>query len=309
MKLLSTLVLFSSVTFAGSPTAIGVVTASGHFTLEGSSIWGNSTLFDGAKVETGDASSELTLSNGVKVQLTAASSARVWKNRLELERGTGQITASSAFLVNAGGVNVEGSRYRVGVLPGARLEVASLTGNARVTGLRGNVLAAVPAGRSMNFAMQQTVTRAGCLIYKGNGFILQVDDSAEVLQLAGGALGQNVGNRVQVTGALAATAATISPASSILNVSAVTLRAPGGCLSAAAALNAQTSVPTNAPNATPGSQTAQPTTQASNTGKSAPTVARGGMSTGAKVGIIGAVAGGGAGAALALGGKKSTTSP
>jgi len=301
VKLLSTLVLFSSVTFAGSPAAIGVVTASGHFNLEGSSIWGNSTLFDGAKVETSNASSELTLSNGVKVQLAAGSSARVWKNRMELERGTGQITASSAFLVNAGAVNVEGARYRVGVLPGAQLEVAALTGNARVTGMRGNVLAAVPVGRSMNFAMQQTMTRAGCLVYKGNGFILQVDDSPEVLQLAGGALAQNVGNRVEVTGALAATAATITPATSILNVTAVTLRAPGGCLSTAAALNAQTSVPTNTPNATPGS--------APNTSNTAPTVARGGMSTGAKIGIIGAVAGGGAGAALALGGKKSTTSP
>ncbi len=33
------------------------------------------------------------------------------------------------------------------------------------------------------------------------------------------------------------------------------------------------------------------------------------MSTGAKVAIVGVIAGGGAGAALALGGKKSSTSP
>jgi hypothetical protein len=33
------------------------------------------------------------------------------------------------------------------------------------------------------------------------------------------------------------------------------------------------------------------------------------MSTGAKVAIVGAIAGGGAGAAIALSGKKSSTSP
>ena len=110
---------------------------------------------------------------------------------------------------------------------------------------------------------------------------------------------------MEVTGVPAATAATIGPATLVLNVTAITLRASGGCLTTAAALNGQTSVPT----ATSGAQTPQPGAQASNTAKSAPTATRGGMSTGAKVGIIGAVAGGGAGAALALGGKKSTTSP
>ena len=311
MKLFTALVALSSLSFAGSPAAIGVVSASGQFRLEGSRIWGNSTLFEGARVETSDASSELALSNGVKVHLAAGSSARVWQRRLELERGTGQVTASSAFEVNAGGVtvaadaSVKGSRYRVGVSPGARLEVAALSGNARVMGARGKVLAAVPVGSNMSFAMQQVVTRAGCLVYKDNGFLLQVDDSPDVFQLAGGPLAENVGNRVTVTGAVGLNAATINPAMLILNVTALLVRAPGGCLTAAAALNAQTSVPTSASSATP---TAAPAATAPS-GAPVPTIAREGLSTGAKIAIVGAIAGGGAGAALALGGKKSSTSP
>jgi hypothetical protein len=302
VKLSAALVLICSAAFAATPV-IGVATASGQFQLEGSRIWGNSTLFDGAKIETTDASSELALSSGVKVQLAAGSSARVWKGRLELLRGAGQVTASSAFQVNAGGVVVEGSRYRVG-LQGARVEVAALTGGARVTGSRGNMLASISVGRNMSFAMQQAITRAGCLLYKDTGFVLQVDNSPEVLQLAGGPLAQNVGNRVEITGTPAAAAATISPAAVILNVAELTLRAPGGCLTAAASLNAQTTAPTG-----PGSA---PTTAAAKPGApppESPTVARTGMSTGAKVAIAGAIAGGGAGAALALGGKKSSTSP
>lgn len=296
MKLPAALVLLSSAAFAAAP-AIGVVTASGQFQLEGSRIWGNSTLFDGTKIVTTDASSELALTNGVKVQLAAGSSARVWKGRLELERGTGQVTSPSGFQVNAGGMTVEGARYRVG-LQGARIEVAALTGSARVLGSLGHVLAAVPVGRSMNFAMQQAVTRAGCLVYKAPGFILQVDNSPEVLQLSGGPLAQNVGNRVEVTGAPAATAATISPATTIINVTSLTLRASGGCLTTAAALNAQTSVPSGTP-----------ATAAAPTSNVPATAASTGMSTGAKVAIVAAVGGGAAGAAIALSSNKSSTSP
>jgi hypothetical protein len=144
----------------------------------------------------------------------------------------------------------------------------------------------------------------GCLVYKSPGFILQVDDSPEVLQLAGGPLNQRVGNRVEVTGTPSPTAATIVPATILLNVSNLTIRATGGCLTTAAALNAQTSVPA-------GTTPASPTVGANPTpaGAKAPVVVKTGMSTAAKVGIIGAVAGGGAGAAIALGGKKSSTSP
>jgi hypothetical protein len=290
--------LFSCVAFAATP--IGVASANGQFRMEGSRVRGNSTLFDGTRIETEDVPSELSLSSGVRIQLGAGTTARVWKNSLELTQGNGEVLASPGFRVNAGGIRVEGSGYRVGVRSGTRLEVAAVNAEARVHGSRGDLLAAVPKGRNMNFAMQQAVTRSGCLVYKG-GFIQQVDNSPEVVQLTGGLLTQNVGNRVEVTGTPVATPATISPATTILNVSNLTLRGNGGCLTTAAALNAQTTVPTM-----PGPGTATTPAPAVST---SPTVAKTGMSTGAKVGIVSAIAGGGAGAALALGGKKSSTSP
>ena len=135
------------------------------------------------------------------------------------------------------------------------------------------------------------MTRTGCLLYKNNGFILQVDDSAEVLQLTGANLQTNLGNHVQINGVPAAVAATIGPASQIVN--------------AAAALTAQTSMPAAGTPAPAGTSTPP----AAGTAK-APTVAKsGGMSTGAKVAVIGAIGGGGAGAAVALSGKKKSTSP
>ena len=97
--------VFSSVGFAGS-TPIGVVAARGNFNVNGSRIWGNSTLFDGARVETADASSELSLSGGIRVQLGAASTAQIFQDRMELGRGTGQVNAKSPYRVNAAGMTV-----------------------------------------------------------------------------------------------------------------------------------------------------------------------------------------------------------
>src|SRR5258706_10405867 len=86
----------SSVAFAGSP-AIGIVTATGHFVVERSEVWGNSTLFDGSTVETGSSSSELALQNGVKMQLGVASRARIWNDRVTIEKGVGQVAGPESF--------------------------------------------------------------------------------------------------------------------------------------------------------------------------------------------------------------------
>ena len=163
----------------GAAPAIGIATASGHFTVEKSQVWGNTTLFDGASVETQQASSELALRSGVKLQLGAMSRAKVWENRLALERGVGQAFGPSAFEVDAAGLKIhsaEGTaRFRVAL--NDRLEVTALAGVARVVNSSGVVLASIPAGRAMSFAMQQgsatgAITRTGCLLYKDGHYIL-----------------------------------------------------------------------------------------------------------------------------------------
>jgi len=111
----------------------------------------------------------------------------------------------------------------------------------------------------------------------------------------------NVGNRVAATGSVSALRPAIAIATSVLNVNAVVLQQTGGCLSVAAALDAQTE-PTNVA-ATPSQPAAAP-------GQAPPATApKAGMSTGAKVAIVAVVAGGGAGAAIALAGGKKSTSP
>ena len=290
-------VFISAVAVAASP-AIGIVTASGHFTLDRSQVWGNATVFEGSVVETGSASSEVALHNGAKLQLAKDSRARVLSDRVVIEKGIGQVSAPESFEVNAASLRIHSTgRLRVNV--GQTVEVASLLGSARVSSASGMLLAAIPEGRAMNFGPQGangTVTRTGCLLYKDNHYIMQDENTQEVVELSGGQnLGAQVGNRVEITGTASSAKPAVSIATLVVNVAAMSLKTSGGCLSVAANLNAQTEATAAAKPAAAGTET--------------PKGGGGGMSTGAKVAIIVAIAGGGAGAAIALAGKKSSTSP
>jgi hypothetical protein len=290
-------VFISAVATAASP-AIGIVTASGHFTLDQSQVWGNATVFEGSVVETGSASSEVALRNGAKLQLAKDSRARILADRVVIEKGIGQISAPESFEVNAANLRIH-STGRLRVNMGQTVEIASLAGSARVSSASGMLLAAIPAGRTMGFSPQAangTVTRTGCLLFKDNHYIMQDENTQEVVELSGGQnLGAQVGNRVEITGAASSAKPAVSIATLIVNVAAMTPKSSGGCLSVAANLNAQTEAVAAANPAQPAAGT--------------PKSGGGGMSTGAKVAIIVAVAGGGAGAAIALAGKKSSTSP
>jgi hypothetical protein len=290
--------LISAVAIAASP-AIGIVTASGHFTLDRSQVWGNATVFDGSIVETGSASSEVALRSGARLQLAKDSRARILSDRVVIEKGIGQVSAPESFEVNAANLRIHtGGRLRVSM--GDGVQIASLAGIARVSSASGMLLAAIPAGRTMNFTPQAadgTVTRSGCLMYKDNHYILQDENTQEVVELSGGQnLNSQLGNRIEITGAASSAKPAVSIATLVVSVASMTPKSSGGCLSVAANLGAQTDVTAPANPADAGAQTAK--------------TGGGGMSTGAKVAIIGAIAGGGAVAAVVLSmSKKSSTSP
>ena len=260
-------------------------------------------------VETGAASSELELRNGVKVQLGADSRAHVFGDRVVLDRGIGQVAQAAPFELDAGGLKIRGAGVRVGLRQS--IEIAALTGVARVSGSGGVLLAAIPAGGHMNLEFQAaqtaTLTRSGCLLYKQAKFIVQDDNTQEVVELAGSAqdLARNLGNRAEVKGTASAAKPAVNGATSVLTVSSVSPVSQGGCLVVASTLNAQTTVPTTAGTPAPAGTTPAP---------SAPTASAGGggLSTGAKTAIILGIAAGGGGAAAAVllsKSSKSSTSP
>jgi hypothetical protein len=307
--------ILTAAMYAGTP-AIGIVTASGHVMVERSEVWGNSTLFDGATVETTSSSSDLALRNGVRVQLAARSRGQIWQNHFALERGIGQMAAPASYELDAAGLRIRAAsdapneKTRLRVTIGDRVEVMALAGGVRVTNGAGLLLASIPAGRGMSFSQQAgatgSVTRTGCLLYKDGHYILQDENTQEVAELNArdallGDLKNNTGNRVEVTGTAGATKPAVSIATLLVNVAGISVKSQGGCLSAAAALNAQTEAPAGGPASAATGQTPSVSTSTGGGG--------GGMSTGAKVAIVAAIAGGAAGAAIAFMGHKSSTSP
>ncbi len=292
--------LFISAFAIAATPAIGIVTASGHFTLDRSQVWGNATVFDGSVIETAGASSEIALRSGAKLQLAKDSRARISSGRVVMEKGVGQISAPESFEVNAANLRIHtGGRLRVDL--GDGVQVSALLGGARVSSASGMLLAVIPAGRAMTFSPQAangTVTRAGCLLFKDNRFILQDENTQEVVEVTGQNFSSQTGNRVEITGAASSAKPAVTIATLVVNVAKMTLKTPGGCLSVASTLNAQTEAPSAAAAPAPAALPAE-----------APKTGGGGLSTGAKVAIIAAIGGGGAGAAIALAGKKSSTSP
>ena len=309
------------IAFAGAaiamaaPPAIGIVTASGHFTVDRSEVWGNATLFDGGKIETTNASSDVALRSGVRVQLGGSSGASISERRMILWKGAGQVSAAAPYEVDAGSFRIRpaGTDVRVSVAYASNgtIEVAALRGEARVTLSGGVLLASVAAGQRRSFALQNAVGRAvahkGCLVTKEGHYEIQDQDTEEVVEVTGAAnlLNPGVGNRVTATGTASDARPSVAPATSVMVASAVALDQRGGCLGVAAALNASTEVGQGGPAAAPAGVGGAPAPPAG----PAPKAGGGGMSTGAKVGIAVAVAGGGAGAAIALAGKKGSTSP
>src|SRR6202051_831344 len=81
---------------AGS-TAIGTVSARGDIRIDGDSVKGNATLFDGTVVETGQATAALRLARGVEIKLAIGSRSTLYRDRIVLQRGASEFAPSSPF--------------------------------------------------------------------------------------------------------------------------------------------------------------------------------------------------------------------
>src|SRR3954449_8309422 len=83
--------LAGSLMILPAATGIGMINARGSFQVDHARVVGNATLFDGAIIETGKVEGDLQLNTGARMQLASESRGRVFRDRLVLERGVGQL--------------------------------------------------------------------------------------------------------------------------------------------------------------------------------------------------------------------------
>ena len=258
--------------FAAS-AAIGLVVANGSFQLDPSRVWASATLFDGNVIETNVSSSQLRLNNGVSLRLAAETRARVYESRLVLEKGIGQLE-STKYRIEAAGLQVEadrpGATARVQLTGPKRVVVAARDGAVHVSNSDGVLIARLASGREMLFEPQEgsatTVTKVSGILALKDGKFIVVDRVTNVtMQVQGTGLEAEVGNLVEITGTVDASAPTVPGASQVINVTSIKRLTKGKREAVAAGAGAAG-------------------------GGAAAGAAAGGLSTGAIVAIVGGVA-------------------
>jgi len=169
---LSALILAGVLVAWGTGPVIGIAVANGTFQVDNAQVTGNTTLFDGSKIETTDSSSRLRLRDGTRVELAAGSRVSVFQNRTLIEKGLGEFHAAPAMKSRARGfANLErreGSIVRVRLDGEKMVLVAALNGPARVFKTSGALIA--KRGRRRHLcvsspALPESAARmSGCLL-------------------------------------------------------------------------------------------------------------------------------------------------
>ena len=244
MQVMISLVLAGCLTLSqADPAAIGTVVAAGNFQLDDAKVSGNATLFEGTTIQTGAAPSEVRLNNGARMSLGAGARGRVYQDRLLLERGESQIQAGGGYLVQARSLKIlsEGgaSSARIALAGQSKVQVAALTGALRVTNSKGILVARVMPGAAIEFEPQAAGAAApsrlsGCLVMTAGKYLLTDETTNVTAELKGSGLQTQVGNWVEISGAMDPSAQPAADASQSIKVTAVK-RLAKGCSAASKA--------------------------------------------------------------------------
>lgn len=243
-KLQAVAVIMLMLLYAAAATvSIGTASARGDMRVDNYLVEGNATLFDGSVVETGQASADLRLQKGAEIILGRSSRATLYGDRIVLEQGETELTASSPFQLQASVVRVTpnnpDSRWTVSLKPDNTVEVAALTGAVGVRSEHGIMLANVLPGRPLSFAMQQdgnssaqsgsgaaqggrrsAFVGTGVLNYSEDQYFLTVAKTGVTYQIVGVGrrLGELAGQTVTITGTLDPNVAPTPPGTAVVDV-------------------------------------------------------------------------------------------
>jgi len=192
------------------PPSIGVIRSAGDFQLDGSTVSGNATLFEGSTVQTAAAQSKIQLSSGVQIVLEPNTRAQVYKDRVEA--ATLRIlpadphTIAQVVAQDSSHVSVSASRGLVDVRNGA-----------------GVLVATVRPGLALAFTTQAggaaTATKmSGCLVKKGDKYLLTDSTTGVTAELQGPSVAASAGHQVQITGSMIPGATPAAGASQVIQV-------------------------------------------------------------------------------------------
>jgi hypothetical protein len=211
----------------GASLSIGLAVANGSFQLDHATVHGSATLFDGNVIETQGTSPRLQLNQGVKLQLSPDSRARVYGSRLVLEKGMGRLESAN-YPIEADGLQIvadqAGAAARVQLSGTNRIIVAASDGPIHVNNSGGVLIARLTSGKEMTFEPQEAgiATKVSGILALKNGKFIVVDRVTNVtMQVQGANLEAEVGNLVEITGKVDPAPPTVAGASQLIDVTSI----------------------------------------------------------------------------------------
>ncbi len=294
-------VLLAFSTLPAPAAAIGVAKTTGTLQVDHQMIVSNATVFEGSTLETSSASSDLDLAGGVRLSLAAGSRARVFADRLVLEKGLGELARGADYRLEALGLRVAAASPdaagRVAVVGEKKMQALALAGSLRVSTADGTVVAMLVPGRALEFQPQEATgadvpfEMTGCLFRRDGRFVLRDPLTGVVEEVRGERLDGEVGRMIEVTATIVRGAKPVAGALEVIQIRRMR-RVGGACVDPEPeAAKAAPAPAKQAPPATPAA-TAPPTPAPV---KAAPAATGGG---GHKAVIAGVVVGGAAAGAV-----------
>ena len=199
----------SSLMLAAAATpSIGFVKSTGEFRVDGSAVRGNGTVFEGNLVETASARSVIQLANA-QMTLAPDSSARVYRDRIVLEKGSGSLKDGAHHVIEADTLRIipstKDSVVQVEINGPSRVTVSALGGAAEVRNSSGVLTASLRPGMALAFNPQAAAATAvkmtGVIESREGAFFLTDETTKVTVQLLEGVdVTKNAGKRVEITG-------------------------------------------------------------------------------------------------------------
>jgi len=224
---------------SGASPSIGFVKSPGEFRVDGSSMNGNGTVFDGTLVETAAARSTIQL-DGARITLAPESRLRVYRGRAVLEKGSGSLEEAAHYTIEAGSLHIAPSARASVVqidLIGLSATVAARGGPAEVRNSSDVLTARVVPGMALSFDPQaapaQVVKLTGIVQFHDGAYFLTDETTQVTVQLLGPNVAKHVGRVVQITGSSVTGQTPAGGATQVVRVVAISKVAAGGAAAAA----------------------------------------------------------------------------
>jgi hypothetical protein len=192
---------------AASPS-IGFVKSAGEFRVDGSAVRGNSTVFDGAVVETTAARSVIQLADA-QITLAPDSRVRVYHDRTVLEKGSEFVKDGSRYVMEAATLriapSVRESVVQIELITPSRVAVSASGGSAEVRNSSGVLTASLRPGMALAFEPQAAAAAAvkmtGTIELRNGTYFLTDETTRVTVQLLEGPdVTKNAGKKVEITG-------------------------------------------------------------------------------------------------------------